>query len=170
MVYTRAIADTGMITIKTYHQDKATADKINQAIAYTLMTKHSQYHGLGENVKIKIINDSTLSDWPVKPNIILNLFLGLIAGLAAGLYFIYLFPSKAIGFNRRQRINYAAEPFVETPVENQAAYEPELAYEPAQVLNEIAEDEASNELDIEEAGEEDEFEPYFKGSINNVIR
>lgn len=181
MVYTRAIADTGMITLKTYHQDKATADKINQAIAYTLMTKHSQYHGLGENVKIKVINDSTLSDWPVKPNVALNLILALISGLAASLYFIYLFPVKQFRakINKSENVFYSrplAEPTeVEASSAEEAAWpqaqpeiEPALAYSPVVGEEESFNAEQEIEHDLEES--EDEFEPYFRGNINNVIQ
>ncbi|MDP2737032.1 MAG: hypothetical protein Q8O59_04625 [bacterium] len=181
MVYTRAIADTGMITLKTYHQDKATADKINQAIAYTLMTKHSQYHGLGENVKIKVINDSTLSDWPVKPNVALNLILALISGLAASLYFIYLFPAKQFRVKTNESENVfdsrpLAEPTeVEAPLAEEAAWpqaqpeiEPALAYSPVESEEESFNAEQEIEHDLEES--EDELEPYFRGNINNVIQ
>lgn len=181
LVYTRAIADTGMITLKTYHQDKATADKINQAIAYTLMTKHSQYHGLGDNVKIKVINDSTLSDWPVKPNVVLNLILGLLAGLAASLYFIYLFPAKQFSVKIAKSENTLVKPPLTEPVEDgssldeasvwpqaQPETEPVLAYSPVETEEESLDVEQDIEHDMEET--EDEFEPYFRGNINNVIQ
>lgn len=181
MVYTRAIADTGMITLKTYHQDKATADKINQAIAYTLMTKHSQYHGLGDNVKIKVINDSTLSDWPVKPNIILNLILSFIAGLAVSLYFIYLFPARqfSVKIDKLENIT-ASQPLTEPTEaelssdealawpEAQPEIEPVLAYNPIESEEENFSSEQDIEHDLEES--KDEFEPYFRGDINNVIQ
>jgi len=182
MVYTRAIADTGMITLKIYHQDKATADKINQAIAYTLMTKHSQYHGLGDNVKIKVINDSTLSDWPVKPNIILNLILGLVAGLAGSLYFVYLFPAKKFSVRINNKLEneplnrpLAEQAEVEPSPEEVSTWpqarpeiEPVLAYNPVETEEENFSVEQDIEHNIEES--EDEFEPYFKGNINNVIQ
>ncbi len=182
MVYTHAIADTGMITVKTYYQDKAMADKINQAIDYILMTKNSQYHGLGDNVKIKVINDSTLSDLPVKPNIVLNLILGLIAGLAASLYFIYLFPAQKfkIKIDKSENVS-VSQPLVEPAEEVETAedevsawqparpeIEPVLAYNPVEPEEEGFIAETDIEHNIEE--QEDEFEPYFKGNINNVMQ
>ena len=170
-VYTKAVADTGMIIIKTYHQDKKIADRLNQAIAFTLITKHGQYHGLGDSVQVKIIDNSTLSNWPVKPNVILNLLLGLIVGLAASFYFIYLFPNKAINFSRGRhagRLETLPEAETELKFVEQPAYETvqsEPVYQTAEILNEVAA--MDDELkDLEEA---DEFEPFFKGSINNVI-
>lgn len=180
MVYTRAIADTGMISLKVYHQDKIVANKINQAIAYTLMTKNSQYHGLGDNVKVKVIDSSTLSDWPVKPNIILNLLLGLLAGLAVSLYLIYLFPGLALGFNRGRRrsqdpssfINqYEPEPIYgqTEEIENQPDAAEPATYSPAEILNDNYFQPETVEQEIEATGGEDEFEPYFGGNINNLI-
>jgi len=178
MVYTRAIADTGMIIVKVYYQDKATANKINQAISYTLMTKHSQYHGLGDNVKIKVINDSTLSDLPVKPNIALNFILGLIIGLAAGVYFIYLFPNKQFIFKHAKLEKNPVKPLNRLAEEPSLAeisvwpeYKPEpepmLAYNEVEAEAEVPGLEHDLEPDIENS--EDEFEPFFRGNINNVI-
>jgi capsular polysaccharide biosynthesis protein len=188
LVYTHAISDTGMITLKTYHQDKAVADKLNQAIAYTLMTKNGQYHGLGNSVTVKIIDNSTLSDWPVKPNVILNLILGLIVGLAVSLYFIYLFPERELWIRKRQTENlkqdlsYTTEtwqaeptiPVMETDTDNNYGWQPgevspEMVYNqeeaPVENIENISE---SGAEEIEEA--EDEFEPIFKGNINNLIQ
>ena len=181
IVYTRAIADTGMITLKVYHQDKAAADKINQAIAFTLMTRHGQYHGLGDSVKIKVINNSTLSDLPVKPNIALNLILGLIVGLAASLYYIYLFPAKKFSL-KIDKLDYpAVKPALTEPVEVKPALaetpawpqaqpeiEPVLAYSQVEVEAEDFNIEQDVEHEIKESA--DEFEPYFRGNINNVIQ
>ncbi|GEM_PF-674686 len=166
-VYTKAVADTGMIVLKTYHQDKSTADRLNQAIAFTLMTKHAQFHGLGEIVQVKIIDNSTLSDWPVKPNIILNLLLALILGLAAGLYYVYLFAGK--NYEKAELEKYVQEPpAFERQTEFIAVCEPELAYEPAYRTGRPAEVEPTRELELEEA-DDDELEPFFRGNINNVL-
>lgn len=168
-VYTRAIADTGMIVLKTYHQDKRTADLLNQAVAYTLMTKNSQYHGLGDNVKVKIIDNSTLSDWPVKPNVILNLLLGLIAGLAAGLYFVYLFSGQSLAESDYEAVTLEASP-IKTRARGSAILA-RVVLENSPVAPEAEHAaEQSVELDIEEAGEEDEFETYFQGNIDNVLK
>ncbi|MDP2708734.1 MAG: Wzz/FepE/Etk N-terminal domain-containing protein [bacterium] len=169
-VYTKAVADTGMIVLKTYHQDKAAADQLNQAIAFTLMTKAGQYHGLGDKVQIKIIDNSTLSDLPVKPNVVLNLILALLSGLAASLYYIYLFSGKNFELKAPGQEVYDDRAPEKEPAAREEIYKPNLAFQPAQALYDEIGAEPANELDIEEAGEEDEFEPFFKGDINNVIR
>lgn len=106
-VKTRALSDTGMINIYTYHQDKGIAGGLNESIASTLKLKNGQYHGMGENVEIKIIDNTTVSKWPVKPNIIVNLLLGIIAGIIAGYIFVAYFPDKDLKVvSRRNRIAY----------------------------------------------------------------
>lgn len=180
LVYTHAIADTGMITLKTYHQDRATADKINQAIAYTLMTKNSQYHGLGDSVKVMIIDNSTLSNWPVKPNVILNLLLGLIAGLAVSLYFIYLFPEKVLWSKReakslKQDLSFNTDSWEFKPIVPVQDIEDadDYGWRPGQAEAEPVYNQAETPLENvepESAAAEDEFEPFFKGNINNVIQ
>lgn len=94
MVSARPVSDTGMIVINVYHQDKYQADQINQAITFVLKTRHSLYHGLGNKVSIKIIDKSTLSNWPVKPNIPVNIFVGLFLGIILGSAFVYVFPDS----------------------------------------------------------------------------
>ncbi len=94
MVSARPISDTGMIVINVYHQDKYQADQVNQAITFVLKTKHSLYHGLANKVSIKIIDKSTLSDWPVKPNVLVNILIGLFMGVVFSFMFVYVFPNS----------------------------------------------------------------------------
>jgi capsular polysaccharide biosynthesis protein len=94
MVDSSAVADTGMIIINTYHQDKAFATQLNQAIVYTLKTNNSQYHGLGNKIEIKVIDNALSTRWPVKPNIITNTIVGILAGLFIAISLIYNFPDK----------------------------------------------------------------------------
>ena len=102
-VNAKIVNDTGMINIEVYHPDKYQTDQIAQAINYVLKTKNNQYHGGGDKVNVKIINDPIVSRWPLKPNIILNLALGIILGFICGLYYIYLFPDEKYDFNLFRR-------------------------------------------------------------------
>lgn len=94
LIKTKTINDTGIIAIYAYHQDKEQAFLLNQAVAETLKNKHQEYHGLGDKVAIKIIDKTYITDWPVKPNILLNILFGALIGLAAGAGFAYLFPDQ----------------------------------------------------------------------------
>lgn len=103
MVDTQALNDTGIIVINTYNKDKNQALLFNEAIADTLKTNHKEYHGMGDKVSIKILDSASVTDWPVKPNIILNILFGIITGLMAGIGFSYIFPEKEINFFKFRR-------------------------------------------------------------------
>lgn len=84
----------GIIDINVYHKDREQADQIIRAINATLKSKHAQYHGSGDQVSIRVIDQPIVSDFPVKPNIILNLTLGLVFGFLFAFTYIYLFPES----------------------------------------------------------------------------
>jgi len=96
LVSAKSFSDTGIIVVHTYHQDKYQAKQINQAIAYILKMKHNLYHGLGDKVSVRIIDKPSISDWPVKPNIILNAIFGVLFGLLLSFGFICLYSDKEI--------------------------------------------------------------------------
>jgi len=86
--------DSGIISINVYHKDRSQTDLIARAVVYTLQTKHGLYHGGSDNVSIKVIDDPITSNYPVKPNLILNFGLALFLGLIFSGVYIYLFPEK----------------------------------------------------------------------------
>lgn len=90
----KAVNDSGIISLTVYHTDRSQAELINRAVAYTLQTKHGLYHGGGENVSIKVIDEPITSNYPVQPNLILNFGLALVLGLVFSLAYIYLFPEE----------------------------------------------------------------------------
>jgi capsular polysaccharide biosynthesis protein len=86
-----AISNAGIINIAVYHTDKYQSDQIMRAVIQVLKAKHAEYHGSGNNVEIMAINQPVISNFPVKPNFVMNLFLGLAVGLLSVLSYIYLF-------------------------------------------------------------------------------
>ncbi|MFA6393739.1 MAG: hypothetical protein WCW25_02620 [Patescibacteria group bacterium] len=86
--------DSGMINISVFHPNRAEAEKIARAINFVLVTKNQNYHGGGENVVLKVIDKPAVSDWPVRPNLPLNLSLAFIIGLVIAFTYIYLFPEE----------------------------------------------------------------------------
>lgn len=91
-VSARSVDDTGTIEIFTYHTDKHQASQIAKAVNYIFKTRNQNYHGAGDKVSIKSINDPQVSSFPVKPNIIVNLGLAIIFGLVFSFAYIYLYP------------------------------------------------------------------------------
>lgn len=90
----RAINDTGIIEISTYHTDKTQAGQINSAIINIIKTKNGSYYGRNEDISIKVIDEPIISDWPVRPNILLNLALTIFISLLIAFSYIVLFPNE----------------------------------------------------------------------------
>ncbi|MFA6106433.1 MAG: Wzz/FepE/Etk N-terminal domain-containing protein [Patescibacteria group bacterium] len=103
----RPAIDSGMINISVFHPDRSEAEKIARAVNFVLVTKNQNYHGGGENVVIKIIDKPLVSDWPVKPNLPLNLGLAFTIGLVVAFTYIYLFPEEGydLSFLPRRKTN-----------------------------------------------------------------
>lgn len=106
----KVINDSGIIDISVYHTNRSQAELIAKSIGWTLQTKHTLYHGGGDNVKVEIIDEPITSKFLVKPNIVLNLFLGLIIGLLLAFSYIYLFPEEQFDvvklFEKKNKIQH----------------------------------------------------------------
>lgn len=90
----KAIKETGIITIEAYQPNREQSEKIARALALTLMTQHANYHGMGDNVMVRLLDEPITSNYPDQPNLLLNFFVSLIAGLAFALAWAYLQPQK----------------------------------------------------------------------------
>jgi capsular polysaccharide biosynthesis protein len=105
-VSAKAVADSGMISINIYHTDRDQAEEIARAITYTLQTTHTDYHGFGKNVDIKIIDKPITSTFPIKPDILLNLGVALAFGLIFSLCWVYIFPENKKKTARHHKENF----------------------------------------------------------------
>ncbi|MDA3839533.1 MAG: Wzz/FepE/Etk N-terminal domain-containing protein [Patescibacteria group bacterium] len=90
----RNVEDTGILYISATHSDREQAELIVESIGYNLKTFHMEYHGSGENVEVKVINEPVTSNFPVKPNMIINVIAGLVFSLLFSFIYIYLFPDR----------------------------------------------------------------------------
>jgi capsular polysaccharide biosynthesis protein len=170
MVSAKSIGDTGMIIIDTYNKDKYQVSQVNQAVAFILQTKNSLYHGLGDKISVKIIDKTSVSDWPVKPNIILNAILGIVFGLIIGFCFVYLYPEKKFITKKDKKLtsqikkNYEyTKPADDCLAQCNFPWESEKDF--SETEPEIKEKEPETIAEKEE-GEEGEF---FIGDINNLL-
>jgi len=91
-VNAKSINDSGIIAINAYHPNRDQAEKIDRAINYVLMTQNTAYHGSGDSVKVRLIDQPITSSFPVKPNIFLTLGIAIALGFIAGLIYVYLTP------------------------------------------------------------------------------
>lgn len=86
----KKINNTGIISVTAYHPEQSQAERIARAVGYILITQNQNYHGLGDKVSLKLLDEPINSAWPVKPNLLLNAILSLFLGLVFGLVYIYL--------------------------------------------------------------------------------
>lgn len=87
-------SNRGILTINVFHKDRDQADQIIRAINAILKSKHALYHGSGEQVSVRIIDQPFVSDYPVKPNIPLNLAFAIVIAFIFAFSYIYLFPES----------------------------------------------------------------------------
>ncbi len=119
-VEARGLGDTGIISVNVYHPDPYQARQIALAINDVLINKNFNYQGLGNLVKVTVIDQPIVSNYPVKPNIALNLILALFSGVAVGLFYIYLLPEERYTFSffrsrtKKKRKNKKNKEIIET--------------------------------------------------------
>lgn len=93
-VNTKTLADTGIININVYHPNPYQAQQIALAVNDVMMNKNNYYQGGEQGIKVNIIDQPLVSNYPVKPNIPQNAGLALISGFVFALGYIYLFPEE----------------------------------------------------------------------------
>jgi capsular polysaccharide biosynthesis protein len=129
-VSAKSVTDTGTISLDVYHPDRAQAEEIARAVAYTLQTTNSQYHGFGNSVEIKTIDQPATSNYPVKPNLPMNLGLAVVFALFFSFCYIYLFPEEKYNLRlwpKKQGRVYTEIEFNEPSAASVAACEPVFA-------------------------------------------
>lgn len=89
MIDAEVLYGTGMIDITIYHKDKSQASMLASTIADVLSKEGRNYFGI-PGLQIIMVSSPLLSKYPVKPNILLNVFMGLLLGLLAGVTFTIL--------------------------------------------------------------------------------
>lgn len=188
-VKAKSIADTGMISIDVYHTDRAQAEEIAKAVAYTLQTTNSQYHGFGNSVEIKIIDEPLTSNYPVLPSVPLNLGLAVAFAIIFFLCYIYLFPEERYDIRLWPKKSTQAK-----ASEDKSSFTPDLANDPvfAPMMQPVYAETEADEPDFasplieessafakpmsEEAEEANPFNNYRpedfqgNGSMDNVLR
>lgn len=124
------IGDTGIIQIEIYHPDRDQARALSAAVNSLMIAKNGLYQNGGDNLKLKIIDQPTLSSWPVRPNLPLNLAAGLAVGLLLGLSYVYYFPvAVSTATTPKININVAVAPARQAPIQPVA---PSVSYVPEQ--------------------------------------
>ena len=153
-VSARSINDSGIISVTVYHPNRAEAEKIDRAINYVLMTQNTAYHGSGDAVKVRLIDQPISSSFPVRPDIALTLGLAIALGFLASLVYIYLTPpaNAFVPHQYGQRAAYV--PHQEQSMPERISVAPVFFAEPAQgqfpeeAFANLASDTYSSEADL----------------------
>lgn len=87
-VVTKAV--NSVLEINVYDIEPQAATNLNHAIIQTLMAQGDEFHGGGENIRLKLVNPPLSSRYPARPNFALNLLLAVIVGLALAYLHVYL--------------------------------------------------------------------------------
>jgi capsular polysaccharide biosynthesis protein len=95
----KTVENSGIINVSVFHPDARQAKQINLAVNQVLINNNQNYQGLGDSVKISVIDQPVVSKYPVKPNLILNFFFIVGLSLVFGLMYIYLFPEEKYDIN-----------------------------------------------------------------------
>jgi capsular polysaccharide biosynthesis protein len=93
-ISTKTLSDTGIIEVNIYHPNPYQAQQIALAVNDILINKNSNYQGSGQSIKVNIIDQPLISNYPVKPNLPQNLVIALMASLLFSLFYIYIFPEE----------------------------------------------------------------------------
>lgn len=93
-IETKTLSDTGIVEINIYHPNPYQAQQLALAVNDIMINKNSSYQGNGNGIKISIIDQPLISNYPIKPNLIQNILVAGAGGLMLSLFFIYLFPEE----------------------------------------------------------------------------
>jgi capsular polysaccharide biosynthesis protein len=80
---------TGLLTITAYNTDVVQAEQIATAVAHVLTAEGWTYTS-GGNITVKVVDEPLNSNWPVRPNILVNAFSGFILGALAGIGYVLI--------------------------------------------------------------------------------
>ncbi len=97
-VKAKSLSNTGIIEMQVYHPDPYQAKQIALAVNDVLMNKNFNYQGMGDTVRVSVIDQPLISSYPTNPNPLTNFFLSIIFGLAFGFLYIYFLPEEKHNF------------------------------------------------------------------------
>ncbi|GEM_PF-533971 len=88
------IPAAGILKIQTYHEDRELSLMLAKAIADVLVTQGDEYHGGGEEIVMKVVDDPVASARPVRPNIVLNVGSSLAVGILLSTILVFFMDDR----------------------------------------------------------------------------
>ncbi len=102
---TSVARSTGLLTVKVYHTDVDQAELIALAISDVLVDSGWEYTS-GGSITVQVVDDPLNSNWPVRPNLLVNAFSGFILGLLAGVGYVMIQVER---IRRRHQVLHSEE-------------------------------------------------------------
>jgi capsular polysaccharide biosynthesis protein len=160
-------SDTGVVEVDTYHPDAEQARQISIAVDNMLVSQNGLYQNGTNNVKMKIIDQPTVSTYPVKPNILVNLLGALFFGLIFGLVYIYYFPQPR---TKKSRADVPAEPVMTPAARSDQPTEQPINYYSSRERIPVQRVGTNNaEPSSYQAAASQEKPTSFNGNIRNIV-
>jgi capsular polysaccharide biosynthesis protein len=97
-VKARSLNNTGIIEMEIYHPDPYQAKQLSLAVNDVLMNKNFNYQGMGDTVKVNVIDQPLVSNYPTNPNPLINFALSIVLGISFGFVYIYFLPEEKYNF------------------------------------------------------------------------
>ena len=97
-VKAQSLNNTGIIEMEIYHPDPYQAKQLALAVNDVLMNKNFNYQGMGDTVKVNVIDQPLVSNYPTNPNPLINFGLSVVLGVAFGFVYIYFLPEEKYNF------------------------------------------------------------------------
>lgn len=99
-IVTSVSRSTGLLTIKVYHTKVEQAELIVSTVASVLEREGWTYTS-GGNIEIQVVDEPLNSNWPVRPNVLVNGFSGFVLGGMTGVSYILI---QAERYRRRHQL------------------------------------------------------------------
>jgi len=116
-ITTSVSPETSLLRIDVYDQNRTEANKIANAISYILINNSQEFHGSGNDIFIKVVNEPLASNRPVRPNILINSLTALIIGIILSTGWIFYQTNKEKNQLTENKISEPSAP-TETPYHN----------------------------------------------------
>lgn len=97
-VKAKSLNNTGIIEMEIDHPDPYQAKQLALAVNDVLMNKNFNYQGMGDTVRVSVIDQPLVSNYPTNPNPLINFALSIVFGIAFGFIYIYFLPEEKYNF------------------------------------------------------------------------
>ena len=77
---------SNILSISTFHKQKKSAEALNKLVLSTLIKNIDNY--TGPKAKLKVVNSPLVSDYPVRPNLVLSFLVAFAFGFFSSVFFL----------------------------------------------------------------------------------